>query len=81
MPDDERVIRYATGEEARVGDRVDQDVWPHAVVVEVIASADDVARWGVGEPGLMINSAEGGWVFEPRSSIVWDTLVLKSRSK
>jgi hypothetical protein len=79
MPHDVPEVRYATGEVARVGDRVDYDGWA-AVVHDVIASAEDMASWGVKEPGLMLQTKEAGLVFEICSSIAWDALVFQSRS-
>jgi hypothetical protein len=79
MPHEVPEVRYATGEVARVGDRVDFDGWA-AVVNDVIASTEDKARWGVKEPGLMLETTEAGLVFETCSSIAWDALVFQGRS-
>jgi len=73
-----RPICYATGEIACDGDRVLDDVWT-AIVEEVISSPDDMARWGLREPGLMLLTDVAGLVFEPCSSIAWDAIVLEGR--
>jgi hypothetical protein len=73
-----RAICYATGEVACVGDRVIDDVWT-ASVEEVISSQEDMARWGLHEPGLMLNTGAAGLVFEPCSSTAWDAIVLEGR--
>jgi hypothetical protein len=73
-------IRYATGEVAKVGDRVDEDGWD-AVVEDVIAAPEDMARWGLDEPGLMLKSQEGGLVFEPCDSGSWHALEFRSRAE
>jgi hypothetical protein len=73
------VIRYATGEIAQVGDRVDFD--GSAVVVEdVVASSDDLARWGLDEPGLMFAGEKVGLVFESSESCCWDSIVFLGRA-
>jgi hypothetical protein len=75
MRPNENVIRYSTGERARAGDRVIDDVWP-AIVEAVISSPEEMANWGVDEPGLMLLTEAAGLVFEYCSSIAWDAIVL-----
>lgn len=72
-------IRYASGEIAMVGDRVLNDVWK-SVVEEVIASAEEIAKWGLEEPGLMLRCKEAGLVFEPFGSDTWDAIVFEGRA-
>ena len=72
------VIRYATGEAVCVGDRVVDDVWP-AIVEEIIVSPEEMASWGVREPGLMLKTEAAGLVFEPCSSVAWDAIVFAGR--
>ncbi|MDB5298314.1 MAG: hypothetical protein JWO31_4297 [Phycisphaerales bacterium] len=78
MPHELTELRYATGELAHRGDRVDNDGWK-SVVDEVIATPEQTALWGLGEPGLMLKCKEAGLVFEPRSSMAWDAIVLEGR--
>lgn len=72
-------ICYATGETAMVGDHVINDVWK-SVVEAVIASPDDLARWGLDEPGLMLKCKEAGLVFEPVDSDSWEAIVFEGRA-
>jgi hypothetical protein len=71
-------IRYATGEVARAGDRIYDGSWG-AVVEEVIASAQDMGRLGVEEPGLMLKDDEIGAVFVPAP--IPSHITLKERAK
>ena len=73
-------MHYATGEIVCVGDRVDDDGWA-AIVEEVVSSPEEMARWGVQEPGVMLKTEAAGLVFELCSSIAWDAIVLKGRAK
>lgn len=76
MTHEEQVVRYATGEVACIGDRVDADGCP-AIVVKVFSLPDEIAEWGLSGPGVMLDMP--GWVFEPCSSIAWDALVFEER--
>jgi hypothetical protein len=78
MPPDSHELRYASGEVAQAGDHVDNDGWK-SVVTEVIATPEQCAFRGVGEPGLMMRCSEAGLVFEPRSSVSWDAIVFERR--
>jgi hypothetical protein len=72
-------IRYANGDVAQVGDRVDNDGWK-SVVEDVIVTNERMAFWGLNEPGLMLKCDEAGLVFEPCSSVAWDAIVLEGRA-
>jgi hypothetical protein len=74
----ENIVCYATGEIAMVGDCVVDDVWL-SIVEDVIASADDMARWGLNEPGLMLKTEAVGLVFESLCSTKWESITFKSR--
>ncbi len=74
------MIDYADGTEARIGDRVDFDRIS-AAVVHVIETVEDQKRWGLNEPGLMFNTKEMGWVFEPMDTSCWDSILFLSRAK
>jgi hypothetical protein len=76
----EAVIRYATGEVARIGDRVIDDEWP-AIVVDVVASTSAMAIWGLHERGLMLSTDAAGLVFEPCSSVTWSAIDFKGRAE
>jgi hypothetical protein len=80
VSEESTVIRYKTGEVALVGDRVVDDVWL-AVVEHVIASKDDIGKWGVDGPGLMLNTKEAGFVFERYHGDAWDEIVFLGRSE
>ena len=72
-------LRYATGEIAKVGDRVINDVWK-SVVEEVITTPEEQGQWGLNEPGLMLRCKEAGLVFEPFGSDGWDAIVFEERA-
>ena len=78
MANEGSVIHYATGEIVYVGDRVVDDVWL-VIVEEIMVSPDEMASWGVHEPGLMLKTEAAGLVFEPCSSVAWDAIVFEGR--
>lgn len=80
MPHKPTEVRYATGQVAQVGDRVDNDGWK-SVVDDVIATPERMAFWGLSEPGLMLKCNEAGLVFEPCSSVTWDAIVFEGRAE
>jgi hypothetical protein len=79
MPHEVTEVRYARGEIARIGDRVDND-GSKCVVDDVVATSERMAFWGLNERGLMLKCKEAGLVFVPCSSIAWDAIVLESRA-
>jgi hypothetical protein len=80
MPPEEPSVRYATGEVARIGDRVNNDGWS-SVVEDVIVTPERQSFWGVSEAGLMLKCVEAGLVFEPCSSSSWDAILFESRAE
>ncbi len=56
-----------------------EELWK-SVVEEVIASPEEIAKWGLEEPGLMLRCKEAGLVFEPFGSDSWDAIVLEERA-
>ena len=50
MADESPTIRYITGEVARVGDHV-KDHEQAGVVEDIIATPEEMARWGSRSPG------------------------------
>lgn len=86
MPQEPLEIRYASGEVARVGDRVD-DNGQDAVVDEVLAESEDahlvgedgVAQPTVRQPGLSLLWNIGLPIFRPVTSKVWQGIKLKGR--
>jgi hypothetical protein len=78
MPTVSSPVLYATGDEAQVGDRVDNDGML-GTVEDVVASAEDQARWNLAEPGVMMKTEEAGLVFQACSSFGWTELRLLGR--
>lgn len=79
MNDEMPVIRYATGEIARIGDRVDLDGWS-VVVEDVIATPEDMARWGHDERGLIFVGEESGTIFQACESVCDNDIVFLGRA-
>lgn len=87
MPHQPLEIRYASGEIARVGDRVD-DNGQDAVVEEVHTESDDAEVVGedgaphptVRQPGLSLLWDLGLPIFRPVTSKVWQGIKLKGRA-
>jgi hypothetical protein len=73
MPTVSSPVRYATGEEAQIGDCVDND-GTRGTVEDVVASAEDQYRRGLAEPRLMMRTDEAGLVFQACSSFGWSEL-------
>lgn len=72
-------ICYSTGEAALVGDQVNCD-GRRAVVVDVIETLQQMAAWGLTEPGIMLECNELGLVYQPASSLAWEAIVLEVRT-
>ena len=76
------MIPYPDGTEARVGDAVAlEDGGETGVVKHVLESAEEINEWTVSEPGLMIETTFGGYVFYPQRSIVDCEIAFISREK
>ena len=75
------MIAYPDGTEVRVGDAV---ALAHGVytgtVIHVIESAADLDAWNLDQPGLMIDTSYGGFVFHPKNSLTDDEIVFLSRA-
>ena len=74
------MIIYADGTIAQIGDHVDFDGIV-AVVEHVIDTVEEQESWGVSDRGLMFNTKEMGWVFEPVDTSCWDSIIFLSRAK
>jgi hypothetical protein len=80
-------IRYASGEVARVGDRVEddgqdavvEDVYTRPEVAELMGE-DGVVRKVVREPGLSLLWDLGLPVFRPVTSAMWRWIKFKGRA-
>jgi hypothetical protein len=71
---------YSTGEEARVGDRVEYHGEP-SIVDAVIDNESAFSSHNVGEFGLFLTNESFGLVFEPLDgSVLEDCVVFVSRS-
>jgi hypothetical protein len=72
-------MRYASGEHAEPGDCVMLEHGRTKGVVQVvIATPEQMAEWGVGEPGLLLESEPFGLVFWPESE-PYDPVIFVSR--
>lgn len=75
------MIAYPDGTEARVGDAVGLAHGAHTgTVTDLIESPADLSRWGLDEPGLMIDTSYGGLVFHPKDTLTCDEVVFVSRA-
>ena len=75
------MIAYPDGTEARVGDAVSLAHGEHRGVVQhVLESAEEIDGWNLEEPGLMIDTSYGGFVFYPQHSFTDDEIVFVSRA-
>jgi len=78
MPHDADQIRYASGAEVRIGDRVDFD-GENATVVELLITPEQVAANGLGEPVVVFNTPSLGEVCQSPADGGWDGVVLLER--
>lgn len=74
------MIAYPDGTEARIGDTVRLAHGAHTGVVRhVLESAADIDAWNLDEPGLMIDTSYGGFVFYAQHSLTNDEILFASR--
>ena len=74
------MIQYPDGTDAMALDRVRTDHGQTiAVVEEVIETADEMRRWGLDEPGLMIDHPQYRLMFWPVDSVVANEIEFVSR--
>lgn len=74
------MIKYPDGHAAHIGDSVRLNRGEHCgKVFAVIASKAEMRKWGLDEPGLMIESDYYGMVFLPEKSLTHDEAQLISR--
>ncbi|EEF60635.1 hypothetical protein [Pedosphaera parvula] len=75
------MILYPDGTEIRVGDAVLLHHRAYAGVVQhIIDLPEDVERWNLEAPGLMIDTSYGGLVFLPKDSLDEDEIIFVSRA-
>ena len=75
------MIVYPDGTEARVGDTVALAHGAHrGTVRQIIESAADIDAWNLDEPGLLIDTFYGGFVFHPTHQLTDDEIVFVSRA-
>lgn len=75
------MIVYPDGVEVRVGDSVLLHHRAYTGVVQhVIDLPEEIERWNLEEPGLMIDTSYGGLVFHPKDSLDQDEIVFVSRA-
>jgi hypothetical protein len=75
------MISYPDGTEARVGDVVALAHGKHTGTVKhIIESAADIGAWNLDEPGLMIDTSYGGFVFHPTHQLTDDEIMFVSRA-
>jgi hypothetical protein len=76
------MIAYPDGTQAQVGDAVALAHGEHSGVVRhMIESPEEMDAWNLDEPGLMIDTSYGGYVFYHKDQLTDDEIVFVSRAK
>ena len=78
MPQPVDPIRYASGAEVRIGDRVDLD-GDDATVAELLVTHEQVASNGLNGPVVVFLTARLGEVCQSPADRGWDGIVLRER--
>jgi hypothetical protein len=71
------MLLYRDGSEIRVGDHVVHST--AAAVVEDVIEGDEVARWGLEEPGFLLLCDQGGRVLINPGSADWEDVAFTRR--
>ena len=75
------MITYPDGTQARVGDEVALAHGVHrGTVHHVIESLSDREKWNLDQPGLLIDTSYGGFVFHPTDQLTDDEIAFVSRA-
>ncbi|MHA3774516.1 hypothetical protein ACXR0O_23575 [Verrucomicrobiota bacterium sgz303538] len=76
------MINYPDGKEIQIGDAV---LLHHrtytGVIRHIIESPAEMEAWGLDEPGLMIDTSYGGFVFYPKWSLTDQEVVFASKPR